>query len=250
MKKLRTAIFAAMGLAGLQAHAAVIGLGFEDVTNSAAVVVGNFYNGGFGGSLGVSFSADATAVRAFTAGGTANFGNRYTGDPRTPLGAGNNALAFPGTASTGFDVTVTGGFTTALSFLYSNTVAFMVDVLGVGGTSVLAGATPAISALTNSQCTVFNLGDLGYEDGGYCGWSTFSLNLGNEPGFKVVFSGMGNTVLLDNLTFGSATPQGTTSPGGPGNQVPEPASLALVIAALGGAIAVSRRRRFPQAQPI
>jgi hypothetical protein len=59
---------------------------------------------------------------------------------------------------------------------------------------------------------------------------------------SIDFSGAGNVVAYDNITFGSIDPSVSLPPGPV--SVPEPGSLALVAPALVGMAAVRRRRRF------
>jgi hypothetical protein len=60
-------------------------------------------------------------------------------------------------------------------------------------------------------------------------------------GQSIVFGGVANQIVFDDITFGSVTPDPDPNP------VPEPATLALVGAGLAGLAALGRRRRRAKA---
>lgn len=94
------------GLAVAQACASSITMTFEGVGNYNPV--GEFYNGGAGGSLGVSFSSNALGLVDIDAGGSGRFGGEPS--PSTVL------FFLKGSAAT---MNVPGGFLNGLSFYYT-----------------------------------------------------------------------------------------------------------------------------------
>ena len=206
---------AALALVGAgTASASVVRLDFEGLTNLQAV--GNYYNGGAGGSLGISFTVAALALIDFDAGGTGNFANEPT--PSTVM-AFNSRVALP-------LVDIAAGFSDAFSFFYT-TVAVPGSVLlydGLNGTgSVLATISlPGQS----SNCN-------GDPNGTFCNWAIGSATFTGVVK-SISFGGVPGQIGYDNLTFGSTDPNII--------RVPEPASLALAGLALAG-LALARRRR-------
>src|SRR6266700_3448029 len=81
-------------------------LTFEGVGD--LVPINDFYNGGAGGSLGISFGADALAVVSILNGGAGDIANLPSGDTAAFFLSGTGDL-----------MNVAAGFTTGFSFFYS-----------------------------------------------------------------------------------------------------------------------------------
>ncbi len=212
MKKLLASLSIAvlvMGIAG-NASADSFTLDFEGIGNLNQI--GNFYNGGAGTNYGVSFSDNALGLIDSDAGGTGNIGG---------LPSPDTAMFFlGGSAAT---MNVEAGFDTGFSFFYSAVadpgyVEIYDDLNGTGNRL----------AYMNLPLTPFN----GSPDptGVY---SPFLPVIGVEfAGIakSVVFGGVIDKIGFDNVTFGSAVPQG----GGNGSETPEPATLFLLGSGLAG----------------
>lgn len=204
------------------ALADTVTLNFEDVTSS--VLAGNRYS-----SQGVAFTGNAWGVKSNQA----------------PCGAGGlffshagscGALLLAGTAGQttdnlvkSFTINVADGFVTEFSFLYglrSLSGATIKVFSGLDG-GVLLNEDPLASlALTGSQCST----------GGavlFCdpNWFTSTLKF-NGLAHSVVVSGIDQRLMLDDLKFITPAANG---------RLPEPASIALALGAL-GALGWARRR--------
>lgn len=207
----------ALGSAGVASAAAVspanvFTLTFEGVGDQKAV--GNFYNGGAGTNYGVSFSLATLALVDEDAGGHGNFANEPSPSTVMFFTNGNNAI-----------LTMDAGFTTGFSFFYSSSKAVTVTVWdGLGGTGNSLGSLELASQNTD------NCG--GDPKGTFCNWTSVGVSF-DGTAKSIDFGGTANLVGFDNITFGSSNPGGT---------VPEPASLALVGAALLGLAAMRRRK--------
>ncbi len=204
------------------ALADTVTLNFEDVTSS--VLVGNRYS-----SQGVAFTGNAWGVKSNQA----------------PCGAGGlffshagscGALLLAGTAgqttdnlAKSFTINVADGFVTEFSFLYGiralNGVTIKVfSGLDGGG---LNENPLAILALGNSpQCT--GIGQVQFCDPN---WITSTMKF-DGVAHSVVVSGIDQRLMLDDLKFITPAANG---------RLPEPASIALALGAL-GALGWARRR--------
>ena len=202
----------ALGVAGV-ASADVVTLTFEGVGDFNAV--GDFYNGGAGGSLGVSFSGDTLALVDLDAGGSGNFANEPTGDTVMFFIDANNSI-----------LNMAAGFTTGFSFFYSSSTAATVEVYdGLNGTGTKLGSLNLTAQGFGNNCK-------GDPTGDFCNWTAIGVSFAGTAK-SINFAGTANQTGFDNITFGSSTPGGGT--------VPEPTTLALVGAALLAAGAARRK---------
>lgn len=206
----------AFGLAALAAAAmapmaqAQTVLTFEGVANGASV--GDYYNGGAGGNLGIQF-VNALGLVDADAGGTGNFANEPSA---------NTIIFFTsGSAST---MNIAAGFTNGFSFFYTSSTAASVDVYsGLNGTSTLLASIP-LAAQFNTNCS-------GDPSGSFCNWTAVGVTFAGTA-LSANFNGTAGQTGFDNITIGSAVAGG----------VPEPASWAMMIGGFGLAGFAKRRR--------
>lgn len=207
---MRSAVLAVLGCVAVAgtANANVVFLNFEGLADGE--VIGNFYNGGAGGNLGVTFGTTALGLIDADAGGTGNFENEPSAD---------TIMYFPTTTNAYMDVA--GGFTTAFSCFYTSfTSSGMIEVFdGPGGTGNSLGSV-----------NLTPLGSDGPADGDFDRWALVAVVF-NGTAQSVVYSGAANQMGFDNVTFGNRFGQPT---------VPLPTSVALSCA---GLVAVGLRRR-------
>jgi hypothetical protein len=201
-----------IGLAVVPASAATV-LTFEGVGNNVAV--NNFYNGGAGGNLGISFVNGFGLVDS-DAGGTGNFANEPSA---------STVLYFTsGTAST---MNVAAGFNTGFSFFYSSSAPASVNVYsGLNGTGTLLATLALAAQYADNNCH-------GDPTGTYCNWSPIGVTFAGTAQ-SVSFGGSANFVAFDNITLGAASPTGA---------VPEPATWGLMVLGFGMIGAASRSRK-------
>jgi PEP-CTERM motif len=180
-------------------------LTFEGLADNQAI--GNYYNGGAGGNLGVSFGADSLALISSTAGGTGNFTNAPSGTTVAYF------LSGPGDV-----MNVAAGFTTGFSFFYADQVGFTgsVDVFsGLDGTGSLL-ASLSLPSTPNPYNVFVPIGVA------FAGTAQ-----------SVIFGGAADFIAFDNITIGSQTPQGA---------VPEPSTWAMMILGFAGIGFMAYRR--------
>jgi PEP-CTERM motif len=194
-----------------KADSTPIVLTFEGVGDD--VLIGNYYNGGPGGALGVSFGADSLALVSSLAGGSGNFSNAPSGI----------TIAFF-LSGAGDVMNVAGGFNTGFSFFYSaTTLPGTVTVWsGLNGTGTLLAT---LTLPPNGSCT---------PGPNFCHWTAEGVTFSGTAA-SVNFSGTANEIGFDNITIGSATPGGGPTP------APEPATMFLL--GLGSLSFLSARRQ-------
>jgi hypothetical protein len=210
--KLMMAALAAILFCGTQAKADTVVLTFEGAGNQNTI--GNFYNGGAGGNLGIQFGADSLSLISSLDGGSGNFSN-------APSGV---TIAFF-LSGAGDIMNVAAGFDTGFSFFY--TAAFNPGVVtvwsGLDGTgSLLAN----LDLPVNGSCS----------DGpNFCHWSPVGVTFAGLAK-SVNFSGTANQIGFDDVTLGSAT-----AGGGP-TATPEPATILLLGAGSVGLLGLRRKK--------
>jgi hypothetical protein len=195
-----------------QADSTPLVLTFEGAGNF--VTVGNFYNGGAGGSLGVVFGAGSLSLVSLAGGGNGNFTNAPSG---------NTVLFF--LAGPGDVMDVAGGFTTGFSFFYSAALepGSVTVWSGLDGTGTLLAT---LSLPVNGACTTGPT---------FCNWTPTGVTFSGTAE-SVDFSGSALTVGFDNMTLGSATPGGGTTP------TPEPVTMLLLGAGSLGLLGARRKK--------
>jgi hypothetical protein len=188
-------------------------LTFEGIPDETAI--GNYYNGGAGGSLGIGFGPDALAIVSELSGGTGNFSNQPSGD----------TIAFFLTGP-GDVMDVAAGFTTGFSFFYTSTS-------NPGSVSVWSGLDG-----TGTELATLDLAALGTCDPApnFCNWSMQGVSFSGTAK-SAIFSGVADEIGFDNITIGSATAGG-------GPTVPEPSSFLLLFAGLAGLSWFAIRRQL------
>ncbi len=228
LKLVAAASIAALSLAGA-AQAAVVSLNFEGVNAtypSGYAQILNFYNGGTssdgttGVNYGVSFSDNALAICLNSQ--TVFCSNTSRGG--LAPGSDKAGLFFLNGSST--TLNYGAGFDTGFSFNYSepNTNGGNIQVFdGLDGTGTLLASISL--GLTPSSC------DPSY-GAAYCPFVPIGVNFAGVAK-SIVFGGVANFVVFDDVTFGSSSPGG----------VPEPATWAMAILGMGMMGAALRRRR-------
>ncbi|RZJ84915.1 MAG: hypothetical protein EOO64_02470 [Massilia sp.] len=220
-----TSKFLALALAtALQpAVAAVtpISLDFEDITGSTypdgVLELLNHYSG-------VEFKGASWGVANLGCDGIADFVERngkcsgflLAGDPSKPT-----PVPTPAQTAT---IDIASGFISGSSLYYSALVNSGVTITafeGLDGT----GRSFSSGRLQSGGCQQSN---------GFCDWFRLDFALGDVVAHSLVITGRDSSVMLDDLSF---LPTDVTQPGA----LPEPAGLALSLAAL-GALGWARKR--------
>jgi hypothetical protein len=198
--------------------AAISVLTFEGIGNLQPV--GNFYNGGGGGSLGITMSPNTLAIVDLDAGGTGNFGGEPSPSTVMFFLTGDAAI-----------MNALGGFDTGFSFYYSsiNQSGSLQVFDGLDGTGNLLASL--ILPLTPSN---------GAPDptGAYSPLVPIGVAF-DGVARSVSFAGVQDQIAFDDVTFGSA---------GPGllrAAVPVPGSLLLLLAGAGVGVVARLRKRSP-----
>ncbi|MFN3371400.1 MAG: PEPxxWA-CTERM sorting domain-containing protein [Sphingomonadaceae bacterium] len=215
-------------------QASIVVLDFEGVNASypsGFAQILDFYNGGTssdgtsGTNYGVKFSSNALAICLNTPGTTCSNTSRGGLAP----GSDKGALFFLSGAETVLDYSA--GFTTGFSFFYTKPNDFVGEVRvydALGGMGNLLGTIALPS--TPSAC------DFSLYNAGYCPFVAAGVAFSGTAK-SIVFAGVANFVVFDDITFGSSRP------GGGGGVVPEPATWAMFITGFGLVGGLLRRRR-------
>jgi hypothetical protein len=179
------------------------------------VPIGNYYNGGAGGSLGVAFSPDWFALVSKLDGGKGFFSNAPSGD----------TVAFFLTG-VGGPMNVAGGFNTGFSFFYSALMdpATVTVWSGFNGTGTLLGSL-TVHPNPGSSCGTLP----------FCNWTPVGISFAGTAE-SVDFSGTAQFIAFDNMTVGSATPAGAPT------AAPEPATMLLLGVGSLGFLSVHRKK--------
>jgi hypothetical protein len=227
MKRHLGIFFAALALsASSAAYAQVIDLTFEGIGNDNPI--GNYYDGGAGPNYGISFSSNALAIGLNTLTSDPSDTSRGgLGDPNSQLGG----LYFLSGGSTFMDDPA--GFTTGFSLNYTaiNDSGSLDVYSGVDGTGTLLATLnlPTTPSNPNGICDGYSAL--------FCPFYPVGVTFSGTAE-SIVFSGVENQIVFDDVTFGSSTPGMSATP--------EPSSLVLLFTGA-GAIATEVRRRMKRA---
>jgi hypothetical protein len=182
---------------------------FEGLGNDAQI--GNFYDGGGGGNLGVDFNPGSLGATEAGSGG-------FLANEPSPV----TVAYYTGPAMI---MDVAAGFDTGFSFFYAQgaSTAPVRVFSGLDGTGTLLASV----ILEETSGPFFN-------------WVPVGLPFAGTAR-SVVLGGTNSTddILFDNITLGSATPV----PGDPPVGVPEPATWSMMLIGLGGLGGALRSRR-------
>lgn len=206
------------------AMAGVVSLNFEDLNDPNApdtsVQLGSQYQAGYG----ITFTGDAWGLESKSTANHCNGDNVFLrAGSCGALELAQDATATPGNGTQSFILNLAGGFINEFSFVYSALAGSSVQIDIFDGADGKGNALQSISGLTNTPCNVN-----GFH---FCNWASKSIQFSGVA-MSIQVSGLDQTLMLDDLTF--------TPPAG-GTTVPEPASAALALGALGAA-AWARRR--------
>jgi hypothetical protein len=202
-----------------QAKADSVLLTFEGIGDFQQV--GNFYNGGGGGNLGVSFGPSPTALVAIDSGGSGLFSNEPSPDSVAVFGGSNccvnvNVVSFP------------AGFTT-FSFFYSSLLSSIPKTVSVWNGPDATGTMLGNVTLIENTDTCSNKFTPPFL---FCNWTQVQIAFSGTAE-SVDFNGAAaNGVLFDNLAFTTSTP----------TSAPEPAAFLLLLA---GSLGVAGLRFLP-----
>lgn len=201
------------------AMAGVVSLDFEKEANIATAQIGDRYLA----SKGVSFSGDAWYLTSgSTANGCTGISSFFRAGSCGALELAVNAKAVPVDQDDSFVLNLSGGFEKEFSFFYSALVATSALIEVFDGANA-TGNTLASSTFDGAGCSLSK-----YK---FCDFSQGSV-LFSGTALSLRVTGADQSLMMDDLSFITPTS---------GGQVPEPASAALALGALGAA-AWARRR--------
>ncbi len=216
-------VIAGVGLVAGPTLAGAQVLTFEGITTGvASVPIGNYYNGSGGPNYGITFSDNATTLCLNTA--TRSCSNTSRGGRGDPASQGY-AMFFQQGANAYMNRAA--GFTNGFSFFYS-------DVAGTGGFNVYSGLNGTGTLLASLILPQTAIGPEPCYSAQFCPFIAAGVSF-TGMAESVVFTGT-NALVLDDVTFGSAT-------AGMATTAPEPGTWALVAGGLAGLGVVARRRR-------
>jgi hypothetical protein len=217
----------AVALLPVFAGAQVRVLDFEGIGDFNAI--GNHYNGGAGANHGVTFFGNALALVQVgylvtdPCQGSAGF-------PKAPSGCGA-LFYYQNQVGGGAGMNMASGFTNGFSLFYypltptTNSASFTVySGLNGSGTALATLALPQPAFGSPPQP-----------------WLPMGVTFSGTA-YSVGFMNAGSSLIFDNVTFGSDTPE-LPEVEAPVQVVPEPASVALFGAGLGVVGFAARRRR-------
>ena len=231
-KSILIAAFATTALMSAPAAATVVSLNFEGVNStypSGYAFIGDFYNGGVssdgttGTNYGISFTDNAQAICLNTPGTScSNTSRGGLGDPNSQLGG----LFFLSGDSTFMNDAA--GFDTGFSFNY-------VSLSQPGTVSVYDGLNGTGNLLATILLTPNAVGCDPSYGAGFCPFQPIGVTF-SGIGRSILFGGVANQIVFDDITFGSDVP-------GPDNGVPEPSTWATMLLGFGAAGVAMRRQR-------
>ena len=201
-----------------QAKADSVLLTFEGIGDFQSV--GNFYNGGGGGNLDVSFGPSIVAVVAIDSGGSGLFSNEPSPDS-VMLPAGLDCCVNVNVVS------VPAGFTT-FSFFYSAFNLAIPQTVSVWSGPDATGTMLGNVTLIGNTDTCTNKFTPPFL---HCKWTQVQIAFSGTAE-SVDFNGATNGALFDNLAFTTSTP----------TSAPEPAAFLLLLA---GSLGVAGLRFLP-----
>ena len=177
--------------------------------------VGDYYNGGAGGNLGISMSSNSLAVVDLDAGGSGNIGGEPSPSTALFFLSGDAAI-----------MNVLNGFDTGFSFFYS-------AVNQTGSLQVFDGPDGTGNVLASLDLPLTPNNGAPDPTGSFSPFLPIGVAF-DGIAYSISFAGVQNQIAFDDVTFGSVTP-------GP-QAVPLPGSLILLAAGGLGVAAVRRWR--------